>query len=64
MEKKPNKIWSSRKLRIMQYSINYYTISTPYNKPTFLTASCLNSGYMSLYALITKDHIAMHTILF
>ena len=40
-------IWSSRKLRIMQYSINFYTtINTPYKSPEILAVSCLNSGYM------------------
>ena len=38
-----------------------------YKWPAFLAASCLNSGYMSSYALNkynTKGHIAMHTIFF
>ena len=57
MDKKPNenphKFGPQRKLRIMQYSINSYApINIPYNWPAFLAASCLNSGYMSLYALI------------
>ena len=45
----------------------YTIINTPYNWPAFLTASCLNIGYMSSYELkleyVTNGHIATHTIL-
>ena len=64
MNKKPNKIYEnliSMKLTNIQYSINSYTINTPYNWPAFLAASCLNIGYTSSYELIKIRNWGPHS---
>ena len=53
MDKKPNEI--HKNLMPMKFTVvinSYTTINTPYNWSAFLTAFCLNLGYVSLYELI------------
>ena len=62
MDKKPNEIHEKlipTKLTNMQYSTNSYTtITTPYNWPAFLAASCLNIEYMSTKSYVCSLHLA------
>ena len=42
-------------MKIKNHAVQYYSytiINTPYEWPAFLAASCVNSRYMSSYALI------------
>ena len=68
INKKPNEIHENlipTKFTV-QYIYSYTTtINTPYNWPAFLTASCLDIGYVYSCELIRirKGHIATYTML-